>query len=138
MTHDIHNTVRPTRTMTSATPPPIQDNQQNRGIWASLGGQRLTAHVNKPNMPFFATDACDLIGILSIGEHTARAYPWRFFTHEGAGEREQDEHSMQKERSTSTANGIVIEVDIESALRAAIEIETGVPPAGDYNSNYII
>ena len=98
MTHDIHDTVRPTRTFTSATPPPVWDNTQNRGIWASLGGQRLTAHVNKPNMPFFATDACDLIGILSIGEHTARAYPWRFFN-EGAGEREQDEHSMQQESS---------------------------------------
>jgi len=73
MTHDIHNTVRPTRIMTSATPPPVQDNQQNRGIWASLGGQRLTAHVNKPDTPFFATDAYDLIGIHSISEHAARA-----------------------------------------------------------------
>ena len=95
MTHDIHITVNPTRTLTSATPSPVQDNTQNQEIGASLGGQRLTAHVNKPDTPFFATDACDLIGILSIGEHTARAYPWRFFN-EGAGEREQDEHSMQQ------------------------------------------
>ena len=31
MTHDIHSTVYPTRTMTSATPSPVQDNTQNQG-----------------------------------------------------------------------------------------------------------
>ena len=41
----------------------VQGNTQNRGILGSLGGQRLTAHGNNPDTPFFATDACDLIGI---------------------------------------------------------------------------
>ena len=95
MTHDIHITVNPTRTLTSATPSSVQDNEQSGGIWASLGGHRLTAHVNMPNKPFFATDACDPNGIHSRSKHTAQAYPRRFFN-EGAGEREQDDiHSMQ-------------------------------------------
>ena len=97
MTHDIHSTVYPTRTMTSATPSPVQDNKQHGEIGASLGGHRLAAHVNRPNKPFFATDAYDLIGIHSISEHAARAYP-EGFSDEGVGERQhrQPQHSMQK------------------------------------------
>ena len=90
-------------------------------------------------MPFFATDACDLIGILSIGEHTARAYPWRFFDEEWASDTASTTSTAcRTRRSTSSATGIAVEIEYESALRAANEIETGVPPAVGYKSVYTI
>ena len=36
-------------------------------------------------------------------------------------------------RSTSAATGIAVEIEYECALRAANEIETGVPPVGYEN-----
>ena len=114
---DIHSTVYPTRTLTSATPPPAQDNTQNQEIGASLGGHRLTAHVNKPDTPFFATDAYDLIGTHSISEHAARAYPWGFFD-EGVGERSRTTSTAcRTRRSTSSATGIAVEIEYETANR---------------------
>ena len=39
---------------------------------------------------------------------------------------------------TSPANGIQDEIEDERALRAADDIETGVPPAGDYENTAIM
>ena len=39
---------------------------------------------------------------------------------------------------TSPANGIQDEIEDERALRAADDIETGVPPAGDYENTDIM
>ena len=41
-------------------------------------------------------------------------------------------------RSTSAATGIAVEIEYECALRAANEIETGVPPAVGYENVYTI
>ena len=78
-----------------------------------------------------------LYGILSKSQHTAQAYPGRFFDEEWASDSIDNKHTAcRTRRSTSAATGIAVEIEYECALRAANEIETGVPPAVGYENIY--
>ena len=138
MTHDIHITVNPTRTLTSATPSPVQDNTQNQVIGGRSIAWRTTADGTREQAEHALLRDRRLQPDRHRQHQRARGQGVSLgFFDEGVGERSRTTSTAcRTRRNTSSATGFAVEIKYEGALRAANEIETGVPPAVGYENIY--